>query len=52
MDHPRRAARDPLKGAMREARRSRFLRILGWIISLRSGSLLWLRSLRVLPSRD
>jgi len=29
MDHPRRAARDPLKGAMRVARQSRFHRILG-----------------------
>ena len=28
--HPRRASRDPLKGAMPEARQSRFLGISGW----------------------
>jgi hypothetical protein len=28
--HPRRAARDPLKGAMLAARQSRFRGILGW----------------------
>ena len=39
MEHPRRAARDPLKGAMLAARQSRFRGILGSVISLASVSL-------------
>jgi hypothetical protein len=38
MAHPRRAARDPLKGATRAARQSRFRRVLSFGHALRKPS--------------